>query len=312
MIKIVGERKAAAARLAELTGENALYTRVPRCAYEIGSFAIERDGTVTMCENSDPAVLKTLAEEGLLEGLEQPEGSEHEKAGEAAHEGAETAYTEERADTENEASMMVSDRIEEQERTSEGMTVPGAAVISLPLEGHTANSLRNLIAMLYSRGRLLSKATGGKFGVTKEQIDALQDRVTVNDIQNRLYDGLVGLIITEDKVVFAGFPYTEDAAVLRAFAALCSKMNKQALEQKRIQAKMVNDENEKYAFHIWLTRLGMNGIEHKEARSILMRNLSGHSAFRTEADKEKWQRQQAAKRAALKAAYANTEGAEDA
>ena len=47
MMKILGERKAAAARLAELIGARAVYTKMPRCAYEVGPFAIERDGTVT-------------------------------------------------------------------------------------------------------------------------------------------------------------------------------------------------------------------------------------------------------------------------
>ena len=40
MMKILGERKAAAARLAELVGERAVYTKMPCCAYEVGPFAI--------------------------------------------------------------------------------------------------------------------------------------------------------------------------------------------------------------------------------------------------------------------------------
>lgn len=57
----------------------------------------------------------------------------------------------------------------------------------------------------------------------------------------------------------------------------------------------MNEENEKYALRIWLTRLGMNGAEYKSTRKILMANLSGHSAFRTEADKERWNERRAAK-----------------
>ena len=67
-MKITGERKIAAARLAEITGQPAVYTRVPRCAYEVGAYAIERDGTVTVPESADLAPLRTLAQEGLLEG----------------------------------------------------------------------------------------------------------------------------------------------------------------------------------------------------------------------------------------------------
>ena len=84
----------------------------------------------------------------------------------------------------------------------------------------------------------------------------------------------------------------------------CGMMSKQAIDQKRIQAKAVNEDNEKYALRIWLTRLGMNGAEFKTARKVLMENLTGHSAFRTDAEKQRWMQRQAEKREALKAAKA--------
>ena len=85
---------------------------------------------------------------------------------------------------------------------------------------------------------------------------------------------------------------------------LASLMNKHALEMKRIQAKEVNDENEKYSFRIWLLRLGMNSDEYKTTRKVLMQNLSGHTAFRTKAEEEKWKARQQAKRDELRAAKA--------
>ena len=56
-----------------------------------------------------------------------------------------------------------------------------------------------------------------------------------------------------------------------------------------------NEENEKYTLRIWLIRLGMNGDEYKTTRKILMEKLSGHSAFRTEAEKERWKQSQVKK-----------------
>ena len=79
-------------------------------------------------------------------------------------------------------------------------------------------------------------------------------------------------------------------------------MNQQAISQKRIQAKDVNDENEKYALRTWLLRLGMNGPDFKETRKILMENLSGHAAFRTDEEAQKFLAREKAKRDALKAA----------
>ena len=60
--------------------------------------------------------------------------------------------------------------------------------------------------------------------------------------------------------------------------ALCNM----AKNQKRINAKEKEVENEKYAFRCFLLRLGFIGSEYKTARKILLRNLSGSSAFKSE------------------------------
>jgi ribosomal protein S8 len=65
-------RKAVAARLAEITGAEARYTRVPRCAYEVGAYIIEKDGTITTSEDADLQPLKILADEGFIENFEAP------------------------------------------------------------------------------------------------------------------------------------------------------------------------------------------------------------------------------------------------
>ena len=56
----------------------------------------------------------------------------------------------------------------------------------------------------------------------------------------------------------------------------------------------------KFTFRTWPTRLGMNGSDLKAERILLYRNLSGHTAFRTIADEEKWKARQAKKRQELK------------
>lgn len=56
----------------------------------------------------------------------------------------------------------------------------------------------------------------------------------------------------------------------------------------------------------------MNGPEYKDERRILMKNLSGHCAFRTEEDKERWQQKQNEKRDALKAMKQATEVSDNA
>ena len=70
-IKLLAEnRKAVAARLAEITGAEARYTRVPRCAYEVGAYTLEKDGNITIEEGADLQPLRILADEGLIENFE--------------------------------------------------------------------------------------------------------------------------------------------------------------------------------------------------------------------------------------------------
>ena len=60
-------------------------------------------------------------------------------------------------------------------------------------------------------------------------------------------------------------------------------------------------ESEKYAFRGFLLRLGFIGAESKEQRKLLLKNLSGASAFPTKAAADAFAAMQKAKRAAGKA-----------
>ncbi|MBR2259330.1 MAG: hypothetical protein IJ899_18760 [Blautia sp.] len=288
MMKITGERKSAAARLAEITGGRAVYTKMPRCAYLIGPFAIERDGSVTASESADLAPLRTLAQEGLLEGWEEPVEETTKEAQESTTEAEDSA---ERAET-----------TKPQETTTETQEgEPDRLIISLPLTGHTETSLRNLVTMVYSRGSLISKATGGTFSCTQSQVDALKGCISIPDLLTRITPELIGLDFSDGKVNFTGFPLIEDADRIKAFAQLAAQMNKMAKEQKRTMAKTVDAANEKYIFRIWLLALGMGGEEFKTARRVLLHPLTGSAAFKDQAMEERWKAKQAVKRDAAKA-----------
>lgn len=121
------------------------------------------------------------------------------------------------------------------------------------------------------------------------------------------HGGMEGLQITEEQISFTGFPVPADQAHADAFCQLAAMMNDMALSQKRIQAKEVNTDNEKYAFRIWLLRLGMNGDAYKSTRKVLMQNLGGHTAFRTPEEAEKAKAKNKAKREAKKIELAELE-----
>ena len=292
-------------RLEELTGAKARYTYMPRCAYECGAFTVERSGDLTVEDGADMSVVQALLDEGMITG-EAPE-TEADETVEPTEE-SETAEAEEPADELAEDNEDAEESSEEtmQENMEDGE--PSGITISLPMARHSVDSLRRLVNLIYSRGPLLSKSTGGTFGCDRELLTALDEAgiVKMEDFISMVteHGGLTGLTFEDGKVNFTGFPMTEDQDKVKAFADLAGLMNRHAIEMKRIQAKEVNDENEKYAMRIWLLRVGMNTDEYKTTRKVLMENLTGHTAFRTKAEEEKWKARQKAKRDELRAAKA--------
>lgn len=304
----IADRKTLANRMEELTGIHPYYTRAPLYAYDIGNYTIDRDGNLLVePENADAELLTTLLNEGLIRGGESIEstGDQPENT-EPTENLAEEPVAEEELDAEE-------SEIEEQPEAEDQLEeVPLDLELAFPTSQHNGVSLRNLVNLIYSRGRLISKATGGHFHVETDLVETLRDDSCTYTVANfiealKSYEAqcgtaMEGLVITDEKVSFTGFPTASDYDHLTAFGHLAILMNQQAIGQKRIQAKDVNDENEKYALRTWLLRLGMNGPDFKETRKILMENLSGHAAFRTDEEAQKFLAREKAKRDALKAA----------
>jgi len=310
----VEDKKTLVNRLGELTGMKPRYTYMPRCAYECGPYTVEKNGDLLADDGADDGILQTLMDEGLVTGsleAEEPEAAETEPAEDATEDASEETMQENvEDDAEETAEPLETDETVSTETTepTEDANTPDSLTISLPMARHSVDSLRRLINLIYSRGPLLSKSTGGAFGCDRELITALDEAgiVKMEELISMVaeHGGLTGLTFEDGKVNFTGFPMTDDPDRSKAFMQLASLMNKHAIEMKWIQAKEVNDENEKYAFRIWLLRLGMNSDEYKTTRKVLMQNLSGHTAFRTKAEEEKWKARQQAKRDELRAAKA--------
>lgn len=78
------------------------------------------------------------------------------------------------------------------------------------------------------------------------------------------------------------FPWFDEVAPDEAltYTKFISALCEMTIKQKRITAKPGHNENEKYSFRCFLLRLGFIGDEYKADRKILLRNLSGSSAFK--------------------------------
>ena len=86
--------------------------------------------------------------------------------------------------------------------------------------------------------------------------------------------------ITKEKINFTWFPYTTDVDEIAAYTQFISRLCDMARDAKRVSSKPTETDNDKYAFRCFLLRLGFIGKEYKTARKILLRNLTGNSAFR--------------------------------
>lgn len=163
--------------------------------------------------------------------------------------------------------------------------------ISLPLEGHTAESVKNLIYMIHSKQYLLEKSLGSRAVAVSDRLAERLEKEDAAELEavTTIIDGeeATGISFADGKITFT-IPLPEDG-MARACTVLFSKMVQSAGEHKRVSPKETIEENEKYYMRAWLIRLGLGGGDYKEVRNALLGNMKGHTAFRTEADRVKWQ-----------------------
>lgn len=179
-----------------------------------------------------------------------------------------------------------------QELTARGLAEADETTlkVELPMTGMTADAVRNLLYMIHSKQYLLKKSIGADtIKVSDKLVERLQGEEAA-DLEAVLRiigeEQPFGIAFSEERISFTGFPF--DAQRVKAYTELAALMVKGAKEAKRVNPKETVEENEKYYMRIWLVRLGLDGKDAKETRRVLLENLKGHTAFRTEADKEKW------------------------
>ena len=141
----------------------------------------------------------------------------------------------------------------EQVATTEKENATGqepALTISLPLTSANIDTLKNLIS---AKESLIKKA----LGITDTRI-----------------------CITDEKIEFPWFDRELTPEETNAYMLFLTQLCKLSKELKHASSKPVETDNEKYAFRTWLLRMGFIGPDFKKARKILLKNLSGSSAFR--------------------------------
>lgn len=243
------ERKAMVAVVSKVLDTKPAYCGAPTFSYKVGAFEITKDGSLCFDDALDEATVARVRT-ALHEAGFTSEDGENEPS--CADTGAkEPSTTEEAVDT-----PIQTETAAEPAPTEEAIAEPDedSLSISLPRSLFTETALKNLDALLRSKGRLIRHAF---------------------DIREATYT------LTDDRITFAWLHGTITDETAKAYAEFISMLCLMARTQKRVTAKEKIVDNEKYAFRCFLLRLGMIGNAYKESRKILLQNLIGSSAFKS-------------------------------
>lgn len=255
------ERKRLADYISGFMGTEKKYLGAPTFAYQIGYLTVSKDGAISFEDRGYNSDIDALMAE--LEG----QGFHTEDTIAKADTAAPEAASGEDADTAEPEATSGEDAAQpdEAQASTESETAPAeesvtqphgfGLTVTLPAASFTADGLNNLHALIASKGRLIRKALG---------IDLLPVQVEVETVS---------------------FPWFEgrelDADEVKTYTHLIASLCDMARNQKRITAKEKVTDNDKYAFRCFLLRLGFIGAEFKDERKILLRDLSGNSAFKS-------------------------------
>lgn len=129
---------------------------------------------------------------------------------------------------------------------------PVALTISMPRDLFTEQSMNNLLQLIANKETLLKHALN-------------TESLAVNEC--------------EETIEFPWFTIKQDGDA-DAYAKFITMLCEFAKNLQRVVNKPDTSDNEKYAFRCFLLRLGMIGEEYKPMRRVLLRRLTGSSAFR--------------------------------
>ena len=187
----------------------------------------------------------TVTKDGTLEFDDMADTEEVEKVLEAIAAAGFECEPQDGAETAEEET--AKETVEESGNAPQGESV--GLTVEIPLD---KVAVGNLTKLLDAKGSLIKKALG------------------ITDLRFE---------IKEDRVAFPWFDEVEpDEAI--AYTDFIAKLCAMAKEAKRVTATEKEVDNEKYAFRCFLLRLGFIGAEYKKDRKILLKNLTGSSAFK--------------------------------
>ena len=238
--------------ISERLGSQAVYLRIPTCAYRIGGLTVERDGSII---SDDDALLEALRpmliERGWL--------------------------------TDAEASVTKTEPTEQYSEITQ-------MELSFPVEDWTVPQLKNFLHTLYSNQHILRRMMqSDALYIDRQMMERLDEAQTPADLEARLADGLAtgllkGCRIQDGRFTLETVQDDRDPVRWQVYATLLCAILEHAKAAKRVFLRADADPvNEKYRANSFLMRLGFGGPEHKPLRRVLLGHLNGYAAFRSAA-----------------------------
>lgn len=151
---------------------------------------------------------------------------------------------------------------------------PTGLIVSLPRDGFPDSAIDRLKKLVDAKGALIRKA------LNTERLD---------------------IVVEDDTVSVPWWDTLPQPEEVHAHTGFIVALRNMAKEARRVVAREKEVESEKYAFRCFLLRLGYIREEHKGERKILLSRLSGHAAFRNQAEEDKFRANQKARRDAARA-----------
>jgi len=264
------DRKEMIKQLGEHFGVKPKYLSVPSFAYEIRTenevYTIDRHGGIKRGDGASITV-----EEILNQQLEPEPLTDQELGDEVQMNEVEIHETSQNSETTN--------LLEE---------LSGVEV-KMNFEDPTADSLKNIINMLYSKQRLIMMAFETEEALMDDGFAEDLNKPEIKDLE-ALKEALEelgtnrcpGFQIDFDEKTFTFKLHSSklNPDRIKAFQDLCVLIVRYGRTLNRTSFKQAQDDNPKYALRTWLIRIGMNGPEYKETRKTLLKHLEGSGAFR--------------------------------
>ena len=251
------------------------YLGMPTAAYEVGSYHIDKHGTLTGEDNNE--LVARLSELGFVgEAEETVEPEWH-------------TYRAELSDPETPDRMEIFSAAGDIEAYKEAQELCTGEIVLLEL--HRLNDDYDVVHTVDIPALIAEHGLYDSFSVEMPKNGTITDEKFQNllklaESRRTLFAKALGrpLEIKDggDTVQFV-FPYSEEVGIAEIYGQLASVMVGYVKRHNRVSAVEKEVESEKFAMRTFLVKIGMKGAEYGACRKWFCRNLTDNASFASDA-----------------------------